>query len=267
MNRIYGTVFNNRKYLKSVIDSLKPLKPYKLYIVDNFSTDGSYEYLNKVKNAVVMRRRCSRGTGREIALRKLIKEGKSNDLTFIIDFDSCFKLNFYKIINWSKNNLHHDDIISFAAICRLGFAKKLRWVNLNYGEDTEFVAHAYNLSKGRKIYLADSDSLRSNAGRKITNSFATILRYANGYKAVKRAIRAIIESHRGIAYKKWFGEAKTPSLKLANMIGHFIAKYEGVYSYSNKYTNNEYIRITSTHRLIITKHKVVLKTNNYKEVE
>ncbi len=214
-----------------------------------------------------MRRRCSRGTGREIALRKLIKEGKSNDLTFIIDFDSCFKLNFYKIINWSKNNLHHDDIISFAAICRLGFAKKLRWVNLNYGEDTEFVAHAYNLSKGRKIYLADSDSLRSNAGRKITNSFATILRYANGYKAVKRAIRAIIESHRGIAYKKWFGEAKTPSLKLANMIGHFIAKYEGVYSYSNKYTNNEYIRITSTHRLIITKHKVVLKTNNYKEVE
>ena len=267
MNRIYGTVFNNRKYLKSVIDSLKPLKPYKLYIVDNFSTDGSYEYLKKVKNAVVMRRRCSRGTGREIALRKLIKEGKSNDLTFIIDFDSCFKLNFYKIINWSKNNLHHDDIISFAAICRLGFAKKLRWVNLNYGEDTEFVAHAYNLSKGRKIYLADSDSLRSNAGRKITNSFATILRYANGYKAVKRAIRAIIESHRGIAYKKWFGEAKTPSLKLANMIGHFIAKYEGVYSYSNKYTNNEYIRITSTHRLIITKHKVVLKTNNYKEAE
>lgn len=267
MNRIYGTVFNNRKYLKSVIDSLKPLKPYKLYIVDNFSTDGSYEYLKKVKNAVVMRRRCSRGIGREIALRKLSKEGKSNDLTFIIDFDSCFKRNFYKIINWSKNNLNHDDIISFAAICRLGFAKKLRWVDLNYGEDVEFVAHAYSLSKGRKIYLEDSDSLRSNAGRFITNNFATVLRYARGYKAVKRAVSAVVESHRGIAYKKWSGEAKTISLKLANIIGHAIAKYEGIYSYSNKYANNEYIRITSTHRLIITKHTVVLKTNNYREVE
>ena len=214
-----------------------------------------------------MRRRCSKGIGREIALRKLSKEGKSNDLTFIIDFDSCFKRNFYKIINWSKNNLNHDDIISFAAICRLGFAKKLRWVDLNYGEDVEFVAHAYSLSKGRKIYLEDSDSLRSNAGRFITNNFATVLRYARGYKAVKRAVSAVVESHRGIAYKKWSGEAKTISLKLANIIGHAIAKYEGIYSYSNKYANNEYIRITSTHRLIITKHTVVLKTNNYREVE
>ena len=267
MNRIYGTIFNNRKYLESVINSLEPLKPYKIYIVDNFSTDGSYEFLKKIKNAVIIRKHCSKGIGREIALKKLIKEGNPNDIVFTLDFDSSFKPNFYRIIRWVKKNLVQDEIITFSSICRLKTAKKLRWVDLNFGEDNEFMANAYSKLKGRKIYLYDSNSLRRNPGRAITNNFATVLRYAKGYKAIKRAIRAVVESHRGIAYKKWFGESKTPSLKFANMIGHFIAKFEGVYSYSNKYANNEYIRITSTHRLIITKHKIGLKENNYKSAE
>ena len=45
MNRIYGTIFNNRKYLPGVMASLKGLRPYKVYVVDNFSTDDSYEYM------------------------------------------------------------------------------------------------------------------------------------------------------------------------------------------------------------------------------
>jgi glycosyltransferase involved in cell wall biosynthesis len=262
MNRIYGTIFNNRKYLPGVMASLKGLRPYKVYVVDNFSTDGSYEYLKVRKDTVVVRDHCSRGIGRDVALKMVVSEGNKDDLLIMLDFDGCLKPDFYRVVKWARKNLRQDEIINFSTICRLKTARKLRYVDLNYGEDNEFVAYAYSKLKGRKIYLDDSSSLRANPGRGITNNFASVTRYSNGYKAIKRAVRAVVESHRGIAYKRWSGEAKTPSLKLANIIGHFIAKFEGVYSYSEKYANNEYIQIKSTHRLIITKHRLILKRNN-----
>ena len=267
MNRIYGTIFNNREYLPKAMKSLNGLKPYKIYCVDNFSTDGSYEYLKEAKDVVVIRKRCSKGIGRNIALKMAVSDGSSNDLVFVLDFDSSFRNNFYKVIKWARNYLKQNEIITFAGICKVGTARKLRWVNLNFGEDNEFIAYAYSKLKGRKIYLGDSGSLRFNSGRRMTNNFASIVRYAKGYNAVKRAVRAVVESHRGIAYKNWFGEAKTTSLKLANAIGHLIAKFEGVYSYSEKYANNEYIHITSTHVLVITRHGIILKRNNYKVVK
>lgn len=267
MNRIYGTVFNNRRYLPSVIKSLNGLKPYKLYIVDNFSTDGSYEYLKKLNNVAIVKKYCSKGIGRDTALKMAVSEASPNDLTFILDFDSSFKPYFYKVIKWAKYNLKQDEIISFAGICKAKTASKLRWVNLNFGEDIEFIAYAYTKLTGRKIYLQDSINLRFNPGKSITNSFASIVRYANGYKAIKRAVRAVVESHMGIAYKNWFGEARTTSLKFANAIGHLIAKYEGVYSYSDIYSNNEYIRITSTHMLVITKYGIKLKKNKLSVVK
>lgn len=252
-------MFNNRKYLEKALSSLEGLKPYKLYVTDNFSTDGGYEYLKTKKNIFIVRKRCTRGEGREIALKQLVKEGNSKDLVFIADFDSYFKPAFYKIIVWAKGNLKNDEIIAFAGICRLHTAKKLRWVDLNYGEDDEFIAHAYSVLKGRKIYLADSNLIRINAGLK-KDSIENIRKYANRFSFLKRGLQAAIESHQGIAYKNYFGEAKTPTLKFANAIGHIIAKLKGVYSYDKFLANNVYIRKTSTHVFVIKNGKIRLKS-------
>lgn len=258
MNRIYGTIFNNRVYLPDVLASLEKLKPYKLYIVDNFSTDGSYEYLKTKKDVFIVQRHCKRGIGREIALKKLIREGNSNDIVFAMDFDSYFQPAFYNVIDWASKELRDGDIITFAEICRLSTARKLRWVNLNYGEDDEFNAHAYSILKGRKIFLADKKLIRINAGLRL-NSVDNIKKNSRGISLFGRGLQAVIESHQGIAYKNWGGEAKTPAIKLANVIGHLLAKFKGVYSYDEKYANNEYIRMAATHKLIVTRDDVVLK--------
>ena len=80
----YGTVYNSARYiersLKSIIDTAMRLKAYgvesEIVIVDNYSDDGTWEIMQKLKEVYegevrlrLVRYKSSRGLGRNIALR------------------------------------------------------------------------------------------------------------------------------------------------------------------------------------------------------
>ena len=98
LTSIYGTVYNNVKYIKGCLGSLIQALPdfddhYELVVVDNCSTDGTFEILKKFtkehKNTKVIRYKCKRGRGRDIALKNT-----SGDYVFYIDFDCIFEKEF-----------------------------------------------------------------------------------------------------------------------------------------------------------------------------
>ncbi len=67
---LYGTVYNNASTVEKCIESV--WRPgYEVVVVDNYSTDGTWEKLLELRrdfNLKVYRYRCSRGLGRHIAL-------------------------------------------------------------------------------------------------------------------------------------------------------------------------------------------------------
>ena len=104
---IYGTVYNNRFRIDKVLDSLAKLEPYNLFVVDNYSNDGTWEYLKALKsrkiNLFLYRKHCTRGKGRDIALKYLYKVGKPNDNDLI--FLSILIL-FIKSLSSKKLNIY-----------------------------------------------------------------------------------------------------------------------------------------------------------------
>ena len=78
---IYGTVLNNGYVIEESIRSLAGVLPnfserYELVIVDNYSTDGTWEKLLRLKrefkNLRLFRNKCSRSRGRDLALKQTI---------------------------------------------------------------------------------------------------------------------------------------------------------------------------------------------------
>ena len=51
---IYGTVLNNRNRIERNIKGISQLTDKKIVVVDNYSTDGTYEYLRSLPNIDVI---------------------------------------------------------------------------------------------------------------------------------------------------------------------------------------------------------------------
>jgi glycosyltransferase involved in cell wall biosynthesis len=93
---VYGTVFNNVQTIEKSISSIYS-PDLNIVIVDAYSTDGTYEKLLTLKNEFnlrLFRAKCSRGKGRDIALRKC----PLNSFAAYIDFDAVYNNNFKKIL-------------------------------------------------------------------------------------------------------------------------------------------------------------------------
>jgi len=74
----------------------------EVVIVDNFSNDGSYEALASYSAPVPMRlarRRCSRGTGRQLAY-----EMAQGDLIVIFDLDTVYNEKWGQLLRWVVTN-------------------------------------------------------------------------------------------------------------------------------------------------------------------
>ena len=97
MIRIYGTIYNNRKRLPYCLKSLNSLKA-KFYIIDNYSIDGTFEYLRNIKNIMVKKEKCNRGKERQLAMEMAIADSKDNDPIFYVDFDTIYSRRFIKLI-------------------------------------------------------------------------------------------------------------------------------------------------------------------------
>ncbi len=265
---IYGTVFNTANTIDKFICSLNKLKVKKIYVTDNFSTDGTYEKLSKYKNIIILRKKCSRGSGRELAKIEMLKHVKSKDAVLTLDFDTELTEDAIKYIKESIHKLDHN---VFYAIGYLGTAythSKVTWHDLMLGDDTEFVAQA--ISKGivvkyfnraeilklvKDISTVKGKSLKEREYRYASNLFA---RYA-------RLFRLLVDAERGNAFKspkEFFNNSINAKSARSIQIDSRLAKYliyavyylafivaqeKGIFKYSNELNNIDFIRLSGRH--------------------
>ena len=150
---IYGTVFNNadviRKSINSVISKLPDFKKrFEMIIVDNYSSDGTYEILKEYQkeypNITVIQEKCTRGKGRAIAFNNT--KGK---YVLTIDFDTVY-LEPFKNIVYSYKRIKPLEIYPMFMMRRETMDIIGNWKDLNYNEDIEMTARA--ISKNVKVY-------------------------------------------------------------------------------------------------------------------
>jgi len=149
---ICATVYNNkdrvRASLNSVINQFPDFsKNFEFVIVDNFSDDGTYEILKefagKYKNIRVYRAHCTRGKGRDVALRKA-----HGEYIFYVDLDTIYYPTLSKLVygSLSKYKKWTDSGIITSLIKRSTLIRLGGWRDLQISEDTELSARL--ISKG-----------------------------------------------------------------------------------------------------------------------
>ena len=134
---IYGTVYNNAHSVEKSVKSVwRP--EYDIIIVDNYSTDGTWEKLLELRkefNIKLYRYRCSRGLGRHIALYKC----PENSVTAWFDLDTVYNIAFHKVIEYSVETgyiTHCGPLIARREL----ILSRGGWKDLNYDEDVELVS-------------------------------------------------------------------------------------------------------------------------------
>ena len=241
--KIYGTVFNNAEYIDACLNSLKPLGRLDIYVVDNYSTDGTVNNLFFSKwnggyfNMHIYQKECTRGAGRQLAMEHLISESDEDDLAFYIDFDTVYSDKFVKTI-LSRSKTIKDNELSIAMLGTVRTQKLAEWKDLNAGEDWERSAHF--VSKGVKVLeiITPDGSYGTNRNQDEVKQYKRELFYS---KSKIRLFKNLIDDHRGIAYKKWKGMGRKRISVIANYFAHFIALILGTYSYDKKLDNRELV--------------------------
>jgi glycosyltransferase involved in cell wall biosynthesis len=88
---LYGTVYNNANRVLKCLDSLNQINTKKKFlIIDNYSTDGTYELLKEFQNIELKRVKCSRGLGRQLAMELARDQAEINDLFMTFDLDTIY---------------------------------------------------------------------------------------------------------------------------------------------------------------------------------
>lgn len=193
---IYGTVYNNIRTINRSLLSLARVLPnfdndYELVIVDNYSTDGTFKVLKKFakkhKNIKIIRTKCTRGRGRDIALKNT-----SGDYVFYVDFDNIFKKEFGIIIEKLRRVCSPGTIWSFGFSTRDTSIEMIGgWKDLNYGEDWEITARA--LTKGVRVKRICTPGFFSEEKVRMREA-----RYAESHISYKfRKFRNIVDFIRG----------------------------------------------------------------------
>ena len=181
---IYGTVYNNVYIVEDSILSLyKALsdfeRNYELVIVDNYSTDGTWEKLLKlrriIKNMKLLRCKCSRGKGRDIALRHT-----NGDYVMYVDFDCLFSNELNAVIAKLRRICAKGEIWNFGFATRETMIEQVGgWKDLNFGEDWELLWRA--IKRGVKLKIITVKSPIQNV-RLTSNGVYGEKRYAQSKK-------------------------------------------------------------------------------------
>ena len=153
---IYGTVYNNAYIIKesimSIRNALENLEDrYELVIVDNYSSDGTWEILLRLKNSInnlkLLRYRCSRGKGRDLALRYT-----SGEYVMYADFDCIYGKEFGTLIEKLRKICTKGEIWNFGFSTRDTMINLIGgWKDLNFGEDWELLGRAVDRGISIKI--------------------------------------------------------------------------------------------------------------------
>ena len=99
---LYGTVYNNANRIQTCLESIKDLDYDRLFVVDNYSTDGTYEFLEKNKDGYrlqLARLKCNRGIGRQKSMEMAMKMANFDDYLMTMDFDTIYDISFVNFVN------------------------------------------------------------------------------------------------------------------------------------------------------------------------
>ena len=138
---LYGTVYNNSNRVLKCLDSLSKINTEKKFlIIDNYSTDGTYEILKEFLNVEIKRIKRSRGKGRQLAMELVRDEAGIDDIFMAFDLDTIYSPEFIKAIEWGVKNIDHNTVF-ISHLCYSDVNFKVPWKDLNNGEDWERLAH------------------------------------------------------------------------------------------------------------------------------
>lgn len=248
--RVYGTVFNNANRVELALASIAPLKPAKIYIADNNSTDGTTQLLMKHKDVVVIREKCNRGKGKRLALERLLQDAEPDDPIIMIDLDTVYKPAYralvMKKIKTLKDNEMYDDIGQLATAATM---KRIPWRDTPNSEDLERFARA--ISIGIKLYKLDKDPTLENEYFQNETGIKGLreARYAkNPISLGIRLFNETVSVERNEAYRSFkdfyahFYTFKSPMYMPIFAVSYIIANIMGIYAYDPKLSNVEYIK-------------------------
>ena len=95
-------MFNNKDTVINSLNSIQFINYERIFIVDNYSNDGTYEILenNREKYRLEIKRiKCTRGLGRQKAMEMAMSFAKEDDYLMTIDFDTIYEKNFDEYVN------------------------------------------------------------------------------------------------------------------------------------------------------------------------
>jgi len=201
---VYTTVYNSKgtiqKSLESIIRALEGFE-WEAVVVDNFSTDGTYELLLEYSKKIplrVYRYRCSRGLGRFIASK--VSRGK---YLIYADMDCLYDSHFLKQVILAYLRSRYRDIKCWwLHICPKQILEDYNFRDLNIHEDTDLATRLRKSNlmitlpplkrplKEEMRDVSDSNGLRWHLLRLFSKTRPSEKRYAKGFfNYVRREIR------------------------------------------------------------------------------
>jgi len=198
-----STVYNNAnsitKTLESIVNAIKKAEVLsEIVVIDNYSNDCTYDLLTKkskqalnsnISSFIVMRRKCNRGLGRQIALH--MSSGM-----FIITFDGDTIYDSYNLSKVLKlyYNLFAGKVLlvnepGFIGIIPRMLCTKIGFRDLNYSEDIDFLARLLSIVDKSKIV-----SLPISLARNEEVVGVRERRYATGLKYLIRKIGNYVDN-------------------------------------------------------------------------
>ena len=240
---IYGTVYNNANRIQECLESIKNINYSQIFIIDNNSTDGTYEFLedNKNKYKLTFRRlKCNRGVGRQRSMEMAMEVSRPDDYLMTLDFDTVYDVSFVDFVNEIIKKQYKNCVFN-SYLC-LRDANSIGWKPVNNGEDWErnanFIYHGYTLFD-KKIVGINEEVIGSRDKR-----------YAKGLKLYYRIFKNAIELQRTWCFKSFkenyeFANKQSKLKNKRKMIlfaSYIIAKMQKSYCYNEFLNNNSYVK-------------------------
>ncbi len=259
---LYATTFNNASTVRASLDSVSRLGAQEIYIVDNYSSDGTFEELlkygerNKNLRIVLLKIRSTRGWGRHVALEHALRHAKENDLLMYVDLDTIYRNPYIKEIRRLAKILRGNQVCYLGHLAYAKTQRKAQWKDLNQCEDWERISHFKRLG----FVLVDLELTKIGMSRnKLDNKWfensssagETVYRRESRYTKNKvrfaiRLVNYLADEQRGLAYKSFsdfYGQykRKNPAYLVVFIAAFVLARLKGVYEYDKRLNNKEYV--------------------------
>jgi glycosyltransferase involved in cell wall biosynthesis len=185
---IYGTVYNSKNRVIQSLESVIRIKIEKsIYIVDNCSTDGTYDILeaNRHKyNMQLKREKCTRGWGRHLAVEMAETFADPDDMFMFIDLDTVYNKTFCRLIEFAYRKIDKKTVFLDNQLSYTEANHNVPWKDLAAAEDVErearFISSGYKLTYPEgKMKLWENEEV----------SYDREKRYARGLEYYKRKLR------------------------------------------------------------------------------